>query len=93
MGSCLQTHDDDADDKIEVPPELLEELLIYGYLRDIQIDFDSVSRDVIDLCTKWFNAYLKSAQFVFDSFGVDASRTFLQTTKPQNLQKPWPVIF
>ena len=71
MAACQQTHDDD---EIEVSPELLEELLIYGYIRDIQIDFDSVSRDIIDLCTKWFGTYLNSAQFVFDSFGVDASR-------------------
>merc|ERR1712129_514513 len=40
----------------------------------IKIDFNSVSPDIIGLCAKWFHTDLTSAQFVFDSFGVDASR-------------------
>ena len=67
MGSFLPT-------RADVSPELLEELLIYGFIRAIEIDFASVPRDVIDLCTQWFHTDLNSAQFVFDSFGLDASR-------------------
>jgi len=80
------------------PTELLEELLICGYIRAMVTDHDvhKMDRDVIGLCTKWFVPYLKSAQFVFDSFGVDDAsrmqiinaRTVKCLGKPNSLGNP-----